>query len=150
MQNGKLVLLSPDFYESNKQSNPEMNTKQNRMYMYLKINYKNLTFLIPLETNVFSRQQSAFYPLPTQSRPNAGLNFRKALISEQPSKDIKTIEIPLIPRTQLDNLTQSTDKIERNFTRYIENFIQACNKNREHLEKEFKFSTLHFYKNILL
>lgn len=149
MNNGEICLIQESFYKNN--SIKEMNSKNSRLYLYLKIKYKNLYFLIPFESELFLKNQKAIYPLPTKHKPNAGINFEKVIIFET-NQLIQPIKNPKIPKSQKKIIQNNNElnNITKKFERYINNFIKACNKNRETKEFEYKFSTLHHFKELLL
>ncbi|MBF2758190.1 hypothetical protein [Staphylococcus sp. GDY8P57P] len=148
MNNGTVCKLKKEFFSENKIK--EMNKKDNRIYLYLTIKYKNLYFLIPFESNLFQKNKKAIYPMPTKDRPKAGINFEKVIILKNTEHIIEIKDQDLrIPKPQKNIITNDIKNINQKFERYIENFINACNKKREKQEYAYKFSTLHHYKTLL-
>src|SRR5699024_5177764 len=82
--NYDIVIIKEEYFVRNQHFvemlDPKNIDKQKRrMYLLsIKINEKNC--LIPFRSNISNAPHRAVFPLPTQSRPNAGLDFRKMLI----------------------------------------------------------------------
>lgn len=112
-----------------------------RHYLYISVKYKGNNILVPLRRNV-GKNRKMFYPVPSQTRPNAGLDYRKILIVNKP----EYIEIPSVQRlaeSQRKLISDNYDKIERAVIKYIDGYIKSANKNREYKDYEYIFSTLH-------
>jgi len=141
--NGDICKIKNEYLSKINEENLEANIKSNRLYMYLTVKYKDLIFLVPFESDLFQKNQPAIYPLPTEKKPNAGLNFEKTLILDDESQ-IEKIEFEdlKIPRSQKNKIVDDLEEINEKFNRYIENFIKTCAKNRENREFAYRFSTL--------
>ena len=126
-----------------------MNKKSGRLYLYLSIKYKNLYFLIPFESKLFLGNTKGIYLLPTVKKPDAGINFEKVINIKNTTYRNQQEEVQ-IPRRQTNKIKQEIKKIEKKFEKYVDNFIKACQKNREKKEAEYRYSTLHYYKPLLV
>lgn len=149
MLSGTICLLDKEFYK--KTYIKEMNKKSGRLYLYLSIKYKNLYFLIPFESKLFLGNPKGIYLLPTVKKPDAGINFEKVIILKDTTYIIQLQQKKVhIPRRQTNKIKQEIKKIEKKFEEYVDNFIKACQKNREKKEAEYRYSTLHYYKPLLV
>lgn len=149
----ELCLLEPSYFQENIVDVVlEANQKSNRIYVYFTVIYKNKWyFLIPFESKLYSKNSSAQFLLPTKEKPKAGLNFEKVLMIPVENQDAIQIihrQAWRIPRAQSRVLQseREVNKILRKFERYIENFVKACEKKREHRDHKYRYSTLHHYK----
>jgi protein AbiQ len=112
-----------------------------RQYLYVNVKYKGNNILVPLRRNIGSNLK-LYYPVPSKTRPNAGLDYRKMLIVNNEAY----IEIPSSQRladSQTKIINDNYDTIEKSVIKYIEGYIKSANKNREHRDYEYSFSTLH-------
>jgi len=151
-----ICFVKKDFFELMKEKFgdekiSEINTKESRMYLCLLININNNTILIPFESEVPQIEallKNSLYKLPSETRPNAGLNFEKLLIINDYSY-FTIISNPKIANSQKREIENNTDAIREKLEKYISNYIKACSKNREKREFIFKYSTLHLFKKEL-
>lgn len=119
----------------------DMQKQTSRQYLYIAVKYKENNILVPLRRNA-GKNLKMFYPVPSHSRPNAGLDYRKMLIVN----NLGYIETPSSQRladSQKKIINDNYDTIEKAVIRYIEGYIKSANKNREHKDYEYSFSTLH-------
>lgn len=129
----------------------EINTKESRRYLCLLININNNMVLIPFESEVPQVEallKNSIYKLPSETRPKAGLNFEKLLIINDYSY-LSVLSNPKIANSQKKEIENNKEAIKEKLVKYIDNYIKACNKNREKREFIFKFSTLHLFKEEL-
>jgi len=134
-----------------KETISEINTKESRIYLCLLININNNTVLIPFESEVPQIEallKNSLYKLPSTTRPEAGLNFEKLLIINDHSY-LDIIPSPRIANSQKKEIENNKEAIKEKLEKYIENYIKACNKQREKKVFIFKFSTLHLFKEEL-
>lgn len=118
--------------------------QSHRTHMCVQVTNNGNTFYIPLRNNL-GADQRAFgrigHAVPTMDRPNAGLDYRYALIINDPAY----IEIPVsqrIPRSQSQKLLCDIAAIENEFGKYLSGFIKAAKKNRIHREPLYRESSL--------
>lgn len=150
----KICIIEPSFIDKHPSLKKEANSKENRIYLGIKIKINDNNYFIPFETKLFKHPRLvgvSQYPVPSNKRPNAGLNFEKCLVIND-SKYIKK-EI-LITEAKMSNKQKSILKnnekdITNKFNLYIKKYITACKKNREKREFIFKYSTLHEFKDEL-
>lgn len=122
-----------------------------RSYLSLRVDVNSNSFYIPLRNNLkndikpFGR---VGHLVPSKSRPNAGFDFRYALIVN----DSSYIEIPTtqrIPTSQFKRINNDIDDIEKEFNEYIKGFIKAMRKSRIQNEPLYRESSLINFVDIL-
>jgi len=115
-----------------------------RTHLCIQITSNGNTFYIPLRNNLgpdvrkFGR---IGHSIPADDRPNAGIDYRYALIIN----DSQYIEIPSsqrIPNRQYKKLTNDISAIEVEFEQYLSGFIKAAKKKRINRESLYKESSL--------
>lgn len=115
-----------------------------RTHICLRIEVDTNTFYVPLRNNlgdpvrVFGR---IGYPVPSQSRPRAGLDFRHALVIN----DMGYIEPHTqqkLPNSQYRVIAEDYDEIRRLFQVYLRGFKKAAAKGRVGREPLFRESSL--------
>lgn len=115
-----------------------------RTHLCIRIAFDNNVFYIPLRNKLgpdvrkFGRIGHA---VPTADRPEAGIDYRYALIVN----DSNYIEIPSsqrIPNRQYQKLLSDISTIEDEFNRYLTGFIKAAKKNRINREALYRASSL--------
>ncbi|MBQ5735930.1 MAG: hypothetical protein UH654_12405 [Lachnospiraceae bacterium] len=147
------VFIKEDYFKNNsnfvEMLDPYNIRKQtSRQYLYICVHYKGNKVLVPLRRNLPGNNPKLYYPVPSQSRPNAGLDYRKMLIVN----DENNIEIPTEQRlatSQAKIINDNYSTIERAVINYIKGYIKSANKNREHRDYDYSYSTLHnFHKEL--
>ena len=122
-----------------------------RSYLSLRVDVNSNSFYIPLRNNLkndikpFGR---VGHLVPSKSRPNAGFDFRYALIVN----DSSYIERPTtqrIPTSQFKRINNDIDDIEKEFNEYIKGFIKAMRKSRIRNEPLYRESSLINFVDIL-
>ena len=122
-----------------------------RSYLSLRVDVNSNSFYIPLRNNLkndikpFGR---VGHLMPSKSRPNAGFDFRYALIVN----DSSYIEMPTtqrIPTSQFKRINNDIDDIEKEFNEYIKGFIKAMRKSRIQNEPLYRESSLINFVDIL-
>ncbi|AYD39368.1 hypothetical protein D4Z93_01940 [Clostridium fermenticellae] len=91
------------------------------------------------------------YPVPSNTRPNAGLDYRKILIVND-SKYIVNVGIE-----DSDGVSKSQQRIIRNnyliickqIIAYVKRYVYSAIKEREKIEAKYRFSTLHNFHSEL-
>lgn len=119
----------------------DLKKQTSRQYLYVTVKYMGNNILVPLRRNT-GKNLKIFYPVPSQTRPNAGLDYRKMLIVN----NMEYIEIPSSQRladSQKKIISDNYETIEKAVIKYIDGYIKSANKNREHKDFEYSFSTLH-------
>jgi len=120
--------------------------QSSRFHLFINVNYNGNQFYIPLRSNV--KHGNSGFSVPSSTRSNAGLDYRKALIVND-SKYIQRPSIVKIPSSQINHIQSNITAIAKGFSSYVSGYIKSANKNREHLDSKYKFSTLHnFHKEL--
>ena len=115
-----------------------------RTHLCIQVTTNENTFYIPLRNNLGAdvrRFGRIGHSVPSHDRPNAGLDYRYALIVNDPSY----IEIPKvrrIPRSQHQKITTDITTIQTEFEQYLLGFIKAANKKRIEREPLYRESSL--------
>lgn len=131
---------------------PGNTVKQSRRtHLCIEITANSNTFYIPLRNNLGAdvrKYGRIGHALPSNGRPDAGLDYRYALIVNDP----KYIEIPTaqrIPNSQYQKLLSDFPVIQAEFEQYIAGFIRASKKNRISREPLYRESSLVNFRNEL-
>lgn len=147
------VFIKEDYFRSNsgfvEMLDPyDIKKQTSRQYLYINVQYKGNTVLVPLRRNLPGNNLKLYYPVPSETRPNAGLDYRKMLIVN----DTNNIEVPTTQRlatSQVKIINDNYAKIEKAVINYIDGYIKSANKNREHKDYAYSYSTLHnFHKEL--
>lgn len=118
--------------------------QSHRAHLCIKVSLNGNSFYIPLRNNLgpdvrkFGR---IGHSVPANGRPNAGLDYRYALIVN----DANYIEIPTtqrIPNRQYQKIAVDISTIESEFEQYLSGFIKAAKKSRINREALFRESSL--------
>lgn len=136
-------LLSAIFYERNSE-NHEILSKQNRPYLVLLVEYRGLKFAIPFRSNI---QHSHAYKFQGNSpkRQSSGLDFSKSVLIFNDDE----IGMPAhIDSKEHTEIAKRYDFIVEKFQKYIDDFIEGL--KQEPLQPKYRFSSLTYYKEILL
>ena len=136
-------LLSAIFYERNSE-NHEILSKQNRPYLVLLVEYRGLKFAIPFRSNI---QHSHAYKFQGNSpkRQSSGLDFSKSVLIFNDDE----IGMPAhIDSKEHTEIAKRYDFIVEKFQNYIDDFIEGL--KQEPLQPKYRFSSLTYYKEILL
>lgn len=136
-------LLSAIFYERNSE-NHEILSKQNRPYLVLLVEYRGLKFAIPFRSNI---QHSHAYKFQGNSpkRQSSGLDFSKSVLIFNDDE----IGMPAhIDSKEHTEIAKRYDFIVEKFQNYIDDFIEGL--RQEPLQPKYRFSSLTYYKEILL
>jgi len=150
----KICIIDNSLFVDYPDLKKEANSKATRIYLGVTIKINNNNYFIPFESKLHkapSLVNVAQYAIPSNTRPNGGLNFEKALIINESKyiKETTTIQQSIIANSQKNILLNSQKDITTQFESYIKKYIKACKKGREKKEFIFKFSTLHHFKREL-
>lgn len=148
-----ICTISTKYFDDFPEVRAEALDKDKRYYLAINVKINDLNFVIPFRSNLNKHRKlkKANYPLPTDKRPNRGLDFAKCLLITDPkyiNKICRVKSSPLSSSEQNRLINKGNDIINR-FRIYFNSYLTSCAKGRENREPEFKFSTLHFYKDIL-
>jgi protein AbiQ len=141
------VFIKQGYFDKNKHFiemlDPQDQAKQSsRCYLFVAIKHNGNNFYIPLRENINFSIGNIGYPIPSSTRPNAGLDFRKALIVNDPMY-IQNLNQVSISSSQMKKISNDIGAIEKQFSRYVLGYVQAALKGREKIDRLYKFSTLH-------
>lgn len=140
---GNLInLLDPGDFE--KQSH--------RLYICINIKIDGINYCIPLRNrlgNEIRKFGRIGYSVPSRTRPEAGLDFRYALVI-QDAKYIIPMTEPRIPNSQTRKINNEYYNIVKEFQIYINNFKKNARKHRLEIEPLFRCSSLINYTDEIL
>jgi protein AbiQ len=125
--------------------NGNWQTNKVRGYGIVVINYKGLTFAIPLRSNIKHKAAYITVRSTTPSIKGKGLDYSKALfISEE--RYISS-DIFQIPPAEHKKLLNKEHHITAQFTKYIEHYVKAVNKSDNNIlqSNEYRYTTLQNY-----
>ncbi len=115
-----------------------------RTHLCISFIYNNNAIYVPLR-NKLGLANRPFgkigYPVPSKSRPNAGLDYRYSLIIND-SKYIEYQDIQKIPDSQADVLNNDYEIIKEEVLTYLQKYIKMAMKNRIDKEPLFRESSL--------
>lgn len=120
------------------------NKQSHRTHLCVKITSNGNSFYIPLRNNLGADVRKfgrIGHSVPANGRPNAGLDYRYALIVN----DSNYIEIPAIqriPNRQYQKILTDITAIETEFEQYVSGFIKTAKKNRIGREALYRESSL--------
>lgn len=116
--------------------------RKKRMFLYLHIEYKGNNIMIPFRTTIKDNvNKSCYYPLPTNTRPKAGLDYRKALVIND-QRMYEEVSQYRIPNAQQKRIENNYITIQRQMVSYINGYIKTFRKHRVDREEKYKYSTL--------
>ena len=135
--------------ESYFDSNPHLKEilhNGSRLYLGVVIEVNSCRCFVPLRSEIKteSKYRKAGYPLPSTTRKNAGLDFRKLLVISN-MKDVKIQNKVEIPSIQKNKIYDEFDKISARLNSYVQTYIREVNRNRANDNFLYKFSTLKNY-----
>lgn len=126
-------------------------TKHNaRTHLCLSIKYKNNHLLIPLRKNLGPAKRkfgTIGYPVPSASKPAAGLDYRYIMIIN--NINYLRFDIPRISNKQISIIKDNYSTIEKEAIDYINSYIRVANKGRVNLNARFRESSLINFHNEL-
>lgn len=120
------------------------NKQSKRKYIFLNVKYQNNNVFIPLRTSLGNPNKKfgkIGFSVPSESRPDAGLDYRYILIIN----DFKYIEFPKsqkISNSQYKTISNNYSVIESEVTHYIKGYIRAAKKGKEKIQPLYKESSL--------
>lgn len=126
-------------------------TKHNtRTHLCLNIKYKNNNILIPLRKNLGPAKRkfgTIGYPVPSASKPDAGLDYRYIMIIND--NNYLRFDIPRISNKQISIIEDNYATIEKEAIDYINSYSRVANKGRVNLNARFRESSLINFHNEL-
>ena len=135
-----------------KMLDPGVTDKQSmRTYLCVSIELYGKTFYIPLRNNLGNplKQYGLIgHSIPSMKRPNAGLDYRYALMIDD-QKYIEPHNSQKLPDSQYNRIQNDYESIINEFSVYLNGFIKAYYKKRIHFEPLYRESSLINYGEIL-
>jgi len=148
-----IVLITHEYF-SDKENFVEMldfgdRLKQStRCYFSVATTYNGNSLFVPLRSVIDLSVGKMGYPLPSSSRPKAGLDFRKILIVNN-VEHISILQHPNISSSQMTKLVGEVMRIESRAVDYVSGYVKSAKKRREKIDSKYRFSTLHnFHKEL--
>jgi len=121
-----------------------------RTHLCLNVKYNQNNVLIPLRKNLGQADRlfgKIGYPVPSQSKPNAGLDYRYIMIINN-EKYLK-FDNPRISNKQISTIESNYALIEKESIEYINSYIRVARKNRIERTARFRESSLiNFHKEL--
>lgn len=145
--NYELVFIKQQYFEDYPELKEILKShkedESNRIYLFLNIQYKNNSIFIPLRSEINLTRPIGIigFPIPAGKRPNAGFDYRKILIINDPSY-IEFPEHDKVPISQEKLIIQSITTIQSQAIDYIKGYEKSFFKNRTSIDKKYKFSSL--------
>lgn len=139
----------PDFQ---KMLDPGNTSKQSRRtHACIRIPVDSNVFYIPLRNNLGDEVRKygrIGHSAPSKSRPNAGLDFRYAMIIND-DRYIEPHMVQKLPNSQYAVITNDYDKIKQQFLTYLKGYKRAAVKGRIQREPLYRESCLiNFHKEL--
>lgn len=122
---------------------PNDHEKQSkRQYVFLRMQYKENTILLPLRSKLPELRGKVGFKVPSESRPDAGIDYRKMLFVNK-EEDIEIPSEQRIANAQKKIIEENYLVIQNEVIQYVDGYIRCKRKGREEKDYRYKFSTLH-------
>ncbi len=138
----KLRNLTEQFYTDNNDLEEALDGSENgkvRGYGIIVIDINELKFGIPLRSNMNHRFGFIFE---RSAKGNKGLDYTKALLIK---KDEYISRSYKIPSHNFVLLNDNKEKIQSDFSKFVERYVLACNKQDSNILNNYRYSTLKNY-----
>lgn len=115
-----------------------------RNYVFLKVEYNNNKLFIPLRTELGDPVRKfgvIGFSVPSQSKPNAGLDYRYILIINNENY-IETPAQIKIPISQQKIIADNFQKITNDVISYVKGYVSAAIKELAEIKPKYKESSL--------
>lgn len=147
----RLALILPEYFATTANYIEMLdpgNVKKQSARLYLYVDMRHHACYVPLRKRIDLTIGNIGYPVPSSTKPQAGLDFRKVLIIDNPNY-IKRLHRPDLSANQTKTMITEYVAIKTAFGRYVSGYIKAVNKGREGLDRLYKYSTLHNFHEAL-
>jgi len=119
--------------------------QEGRVYVCVKIEWESNTYLVPLRRELGSmvnnpKLSTGYFPVPSSTKPNAGLDFRKTIIVNDES--LYVIADAKIAHSQKTIMRDNLEEIKTSVINYVVGFKKAVKKNRNKRDLLYKYSAL--------
>lgn len=135
--------LKQDSYKRLAKDRPQV-LEKNRGYGIVSITIDNLTYAIPLRSNM--NHSNGFKTISMKRGGQLiwnGLDYSKALIVQQ--GDIESTAFKLREQKEFDKIQSNKAKIQSEFEKYVSAYIECVKKGTNATDKRFKFTTLQYF-----
>lgn len=135
-------ILHKDFSKMLDAGNPQKQSR--RTHLFLELDVDSNHYCIPLRNNLgdpVRKYGRIGHSIPSDSRKNAGLDYRYALIVNN-TDHIELQNERKIPRSQIRKIHADYDQIRQEFEVYLRGFIKAAKKQRIAKEPLYRESSL--------
>ncbi len=134
----KYIFLSQEFYNDYANCS-EIEQKQNRPYIMLIVKIDNLTFALPLRSNI--KHKYAYF---SDKENHCGIDFSKAVVISK-QEYIDTNKKPHIRENEFKALENKDYLIALKFKNYLEDYKNAYKVNAKRLNQKFAYCTLQYF-----
>jgi protein AbiQ len=140
----RFVFLTSEFYDAYKDC-PEIEQKRTRPYTQVVITVNNLTFAIPLRSNI-----NHPHVLWTDKANKCGLDFSKAVIILDPGKYVDNTTVPHIRQSEFDSLRGKEHIVKTKMEKYIKDYKKAKTKLHIPQNKQLcRYSTMQYFEDYI-
>lgn len=144
----ELRKLSNYFYECYPPSLfPEIEQKRGRPYVIFLVEIDKHIFAIPFRTNIRHSYCYKFKSSDRKTSSATGLDFSKAILINDP---LYLGEETYINNSEYYELIKKYYYICKNFKKYIKQFITLNQNSDKYLQRKYKYSTLHYFRDHLI
>lgn len=120
-----------------------------RTHLHIELNYDGYTVYVPMRKFInLAKYGKIGFPLPSTSRPNAGLDYRKMLLINDRKYIQKLIHIK-IARSQINTIEKNYTRIQKEVEGYIRGYINAYHSDCIDKSKKYRYATLKNFNHIL-
>ena len=153
--NVKYVFINKDFFQNNNTLKElidpitELSKLSGRTYLYITVKIGRNKIYIPLRKHIDIKKYGKIgFSVPSSSRPDAGLDYRKLLIVED-DKYINELTAIRIARSQMNIIANNAGKILLEVKDYIEGYKEEYKNGDIVNSKKYRYSTLvNYHKEI--
>lgn len=120
-----------------------------RTHLHIELTYDGYTVYVPMRNFInLAKYGKIGFPLPSASRPNAGLDYRKMLLINDRKYIQKLIHIKMA-RSQINAIEKNYTLIQKEVEDYIKGYITAYNNGHIEKSKKYRYATLKNFNHIL-
>lgn len=118
--------------------------QKNRGYGVITITVRNMTFAIPLRSNL--NHPNGLKTIKVGPFWN-GLDYSKALLVED--ADFRQESFVLREQKEYDKIIKNKDKVFKEFCEYLSEYIEYASAEERVFNRKFQFTTLQYFHNEL-
>lgn len=138
----QLRSLTDQFYNDNQGLEEALdgsNRGKVRGYGIVVIDIKGLTFGIPLRSHL---NHKFGFVSERSDEGNKGLDYTKALLIQKDEYIARAYKIPTLEFTHLND---NKEKIQNDFIKFVERYVEAIKKGDQNVLRNYRYSTLKNY-----